>query len=295
MLEFDYLSKDDYDRIVRVGGVDVPCYSKEKIKALTGAKVSPSHEARVYSEKEMTPNEDGSQKKSAANRIGSLRVRAREFGISKVGGNNPILYKTVGYLPLADGSYVALCVSRVPFLALASGVTAAILAVSAIFLVQWIQGMGDSNDGPPVIEPDHPLPDVDSGAVPDQGDDGYGGTPGEVPEGGGRVPMVYKNAASYYLNSRHIQIYFKNPTYSSHDIVVSLYVLDQNGNEYLLAETGRIPVGYSLAKISPVADAPILSTGVYDALYRVVYYDPYTGVRAAHIQSDIKIELSVKP
>ena len=81
MLEFDYLAKDDHDRIVRIGGVDVSCYSKKKLKELS-LSTAAAREARSYSEKELAPREDGTETKAASKRVGTLNVRSLSLGVS---------------------------------------------------------------------------------------------------------------------------------------------------------------------------------------------------------------------
>lgn len=285
MLEFDYLAKDDHDRIVRIGGVDVSCYSKKKLKELS-LSTAAAREARSYSEKELAPREDGTETKAASKRVGTLNVRSLSLGVSNSGANNPILYKKVGYLTLADGTLVALCVSRAPFLAVLGALLGVFAITGAIIGFSLLGG-----DSPIILPPDNPLPDIDDNLVPD---DTYTGEAGEVPEGGGLVSMVYMLEASYYLSSEEIVMYFKNPAYSSHDVVMEFYVVS-GGSEYLLAKTGRVPAGYRVQEMTPIKDAPVLSQGKYTGLYRVSYYDPYTGVRA-HVQADITdIEITVKP
>ena len=287
MIQFNYLPQNDYDRIVRVGGVDVYCYSKKKMKQM-GASVT--KEARAYSQSELTPDKNGVQKKAAAKRVGELDVNSTSLGVALKGANNPFFYKAVGYLMLADGSYTALCVSRIPFLITLAALLLALSTVGGIVI--WNMATGNL---PTILTPDNPLPDIDDNIIPDEDEGGgYEGEAGDVPEGGGKTPMVYSTESSYYLAQERIIIYFKNPSRSTHDAVLEYYIV-QGDQEYLIASTGRIPAGYRIRELSPREDAPTLSQGVYKGLYRISYYDPYTGVRS-RVQSDLTdIKVSVKP
>ena len=233
-------------------------------------------EARVYGEAEKKPKKDGTPSKFEREVLGEMKIGAQKLGVSKHGTNNRFLYKSAGYVCHADGDIVSICTSRVPFLIALFALVAAI-AIAATVLVGLIL------DGTirPVIKPDNPLPPIEDNIVPDTEE----GEKEHSPEGGGSVSMIYTLVANIDLSEASAEIYFRNPVMSNHAVVVEFYIVS-DGNEYLAATSGLIPAGNALYELELSKDAPVLSEGVYEGLYRVSYYDPVTGVRA-HVQSDI--------
>ena len=132
----------------------------------------------------------------------------------------------------------------------------------------------------------------DEDLVPETG--GGDETQKESPDGGGSVSMIYTLSAKITLSTGEINIHFKNPKVSNHSVAMQFYILS-GGEEYLVAESGLIPAGNGLYTLKMLDTAPTLSEGTYEGMYRVMYYDPITGVRA-HVQSEITdVVVSVKP
>ncbi len=287
MGQFQYSLKNDYDKRVRIQGENILCYSEARIKSVyPDVNKSQLHEARSYSEAEKKPPKKGGMSLYQKQTVGELQIGAKTIGVSAPATNSSLLYKKVGYVCMADGSIVALCVSRVPFFAIVS-----ILAVALIALLVWLLSMLGGEE-PPEIKPDHPLPPISEDIVPETG--GEGETEKESPEGGGSVSMIYTLSAKVTLSTGEISIHFKNPRASNHSVALQFYIIS-GGKEYLVAESGLIPSGNGLYTLRLSDDAPTLSEGKYEGMYRVMYYDPVTGVRA-HVQSDITdVVVAVKP
>lgn len=280
MGQFQYTLRNDYDKRVRIEGENILCYSAARLKAVH-PELDPKqlHEARSYSEAEKKPQKDGSPSRYQQQTVGEMQIGAKNVGVSAPATNSSFLYKKVGYVCLEDGSCMALCVSRVPFLVIVSALAALLVAV-LILLFSMLGG----KEPPDVIEPDHPLPPIDEDIVPDTGEEGDE-TQKESPEGGGSVSMIYNLSAKITLSTGEIKIHFKNPKVSNHSVAMAFYIVS-GGEEYLVAESGLIPAGNGLYTLTLSEDAPTLTEGTYAGLYRVSYYDPVTGVRA-HVQSDI--------
>ena len=286
MGQFNYSLKNDYDKRIRIKGENVLCYSESRLKtAYPELDKSTIHEARCYSENEKKPPKKGGPSKYEQKTVGEMHFGANSVGVSKAASINPFLYKKAGYVCTGDGRFVALHVSRVPFLvAIASIITVIAVAVVLLFFLL-------GREQPPVIVPDHPLPPIDVDIVPDT--DGKE-TQAQSPEGGGSVSMIYTLSAKITLSTGNVDIHFKNPKASNHSVAMQFYVVS-GGEEYLVAESGLIPSGNGLYTLKVSEKAPQLSEGTYEGLYRVMYYDPITGVRA-HVQSDISdVVVSVKP
>ncbi len=295
MQPFHYSLKSDYDKRVRMDGENILCYSASRLKSMHPT-VDPKgcKEARSYSKSEKKPAKGGGPSRYEEKTLGEMSIGVKKVGISAPQSNMPFLYKKVGYVCLEDGSFVALCASRLPFFAILATLTT--LLVVGVILLSSLLG---SVEEPPAL--DHPLPPIDNNLVPDEGGSGGSGGGGgdgqgpiESPEGGGAVSMIYTLGAKITLSTGKINIHFKNPRTSNHSVVTELYIVSE-GREYLVARSGLIPAGYGLYELNMSDNAPGLSEGTYEGMYRVMYYDPMTGIRA-NVQSDIAdVVVAVKP
>ena len=132
-----------------------------------------------------------------------------------------------------------------------------------------------------VLDPDETFPPETE--APDVGGDG--GT--SKPKNNSSVSMIYTLNAHVSLgkSEEQVSIHFQNPTASTHAVKLKLVIV-KNGVRYSAAESDLIPAGYGLYKLSLTDNAPILSSGVYQGLYEVSFYDPNTGEKAA-VNSEI--------
>lgn len=268
---FHYVVKNDYDHKVKIGDENVLCYSAKRMKEdHPDVKLSSLCEASLLPE-----NFDEEREEKKGRLLGRIDLSHRSLGVVAAGSHLRIGYQRVGYICLADGRYVVLCVSRIPFLIILLFLLAA-LAISAVLLIGQL-----GPKEPTVIEPDHPLPPIDEGLVPEGG----GGEVNTPDGGGGAVSMIYQLVSSISLGDGTATIYFRNPPASDHSVALEFYIIS-NGEEHLVARSGLIPAGNGLYSLTLDEDAPVLSEGLYAGLYRVIYYHPISGVRA-NVQSDI--------
>lgn len=285
MAIYGYSIKNDYDKRVKIEGENILCYSPSRLKS-SYPELDPKQfrEARAYSASEKKPSKNGGPSKFEMKTIGEMKIGSKNIGISAPCSNNSFLYKKVGYVCLDDGSLVTLCVSRIPFLLIMTALTIAII-IAIVLLTSML-----TEEKEPV-KPLNPLPPVDTNLVPDTGDSGP--SP-DIPEGVGTVSMIYTLKAEISLSSKEIDMYLRNPKASNHSVAIELYIV-YDGERYLAAKSGLIPAGNGLFTMTMSEDAPLLQEGNYEGLYRVLYYDPLTGVQAL-VQSDIAdVAVSVKP
>ena len=107
-----------------------------------------------------------------------------------------------------------------------------LLLILALLLKTWMIGPSQ-----PVINPDHPLPDQDQHAVQidpnapleDEHEDA---PPADNEDGGGSVSMIYTLDADVSLSSGAITMYFKNPSNSTHDVVLEAYIKSDGADIY---------------------------------------------------------------
>lgn len=266
----------DHDQKVKLGQEDILCYSKKQLD-----KLYPNGGYRIVGETR------AGNKKSA---IAEFAAGNTTFVVSEEGAYNRITNRCAGYVKVGEDEYLALYKSRWPFL-LSLLVLLALLALLASMLIK----------GPdiPVVNPDHPLPEVDQNAVaidPDSPlEDEHNKQPADKDkdDGGGAVSMIYTLEADASLTSGEISMYFKNPTASTHDVVLEMYIVS-DGKEYLAARSGRIEAGYELRKMKLMEEKVILSEGNYNGLYKVQCYDPVTGELALVAPEITDLKITVK-
>lgn len=245
----------NYDAKVKLKGNTTECFSPKYLK-----NTYPQGGCKVLGE--IT----GRSEKKA---IGEIRLeKDRLFDVTAPGKHSGLLWRKAGYVQVGTDEYVTLLKSRIPFLLLL-----ALLLAIILFLLSLLMG-GDK--GPTYIDPDHPLPPVDTNAKPIEGDDTE---KTDVAEGGGSVSMIYTLEARNHVDAETVAIYFKNPNASSHNVIVELIVVS-DGEEYPIACSGLLEPGYELREIAKLEDAPLLKEGVYTGLYRLQCFDPVTGERA---------------
>lgn len=112
-----------------------------------------------------------------------------------------------------------------------------------------------------------------------------------APEGGGAVSLTYSTDVLLDLQEKKAEILFENPSKSTQDIVLQLLVAGTEGEEEVLAQSELIPAGYRLEEL-PVEAELTLSSGKYEGLFRVLYYDADTGEKAV-LNTEIPVKLTV--
>lgn len=276
MTGFYHIFKQDYDKRLLLGGHFVFGYSPKKMREL----YPDNHYAvvgEVKSQKALKKKNQELEKKNKETRIGQLHANEKSFDVFPCGNHKSLLHKPEGYICIGEDKFVAVYSSRLPFLvALTSIITT---TVAIIILILWLLLNPKS---PVIINPDHPLPDIDPEieTLPPDDEDKV-----DSENGGGFVSMVYTKEATVSLSTNKAQIYYQNPNKSNHSVLLELYLVSE-GKEYFLGRTGLIPAGSAIYEMDVSERDANIRTGVYTGLYRTFYYDPLTGERAV-ISSDI--------
>ena len=252
-MKYASFSRNDYGTSVKMFGRAIPCYSKKQIKAMY-----PDTPPEIVGEVVEKPKRGF---------VGEVKISSdKTVRLVASGFHNPLLWSKVGYLPVGDGAFVLLLKSRIPFLA-------PVFTALVGSLVAACLSIGYLTARPPTVPPLNPLPDKDVSAVPLPDE---GGRPDHVE--GGLATMVYTRLVELDLSEERFAIHFKNPSYSSHDVSLSLVLL--NGEEeILLTHSGLIPSGNGLFEL-PYYRQASLTPGEYAAKFYVAFYDPLTGERA---------------
>ncbi len=271
-MNYNYVLLQDYDKKLKIKSQDFLAFSKKALKKYHNGK----NYVIVGEVKKEKPKDDA-----------NLFVIGNEQHLVKsVGSHSALFNRKAGFVCVGGNNYIAILKSRIPFLILLLGLLAGI-GVGIALLINMLTG----NDVP-VISPNHPLPDIDSN-IEEIVDDNSGTPNSNISEGGGAVSMIYSLNATIDLTDSDIDILFKNPSKSNHDVALELYI-EKDGERVLIAKSGRIPAGNMLRDMDLMPDAAIITEGVYEGVYKVIYYNPQTGERAL-VESDITdVEVTVR-
>lgn len=138
-----------------------------------------------------------------------------------------------------------------------------------------------------ILKPDYAPGVIDKNAVPLPND----GEKNTAPEGGGSVSLSYSDKVAIDLSNKEIKLYFKNPTSSTHDMVLEL-VITQNDKVVVLGKSDLLPVGYAIYKLD-LDNEKVLKHGGYDGKFRVYYYDDNTKEKAI-VNTKIPVAIAVE-
>ena len=264
-MNYNFELLPEYNRQIKIRKQDFFAFSKKALKNHTKGKVY--HIVGEVKSSELPTGDE------------NLSIGDELHPIKPLGSHNAILNKKSAYVSVGDDRYVVILKSRVPFLILFTTLLAGIVA-GVLLLLSLLNN--PSNDVQ-TLAPKHPLPEIDINIEAIVGDNTTPNT--SVDEGGGAVSMIYTLEATIDISDKDIDILFKNPTKSTHDVALELYIT-QGGKRTLIAKSGRIPAGNMLRTMTLSLDSATISEGIYDGVYKVVYYDSKTGERML-VESDI--------
>ncbi|MDO5425340.1 MAG: hypothetical protein Q4F41_16605 [Eubacteriales bacterium] len=115
----------------------------------------------------------------------------------------------------------------------------------------------------------------------------------EAAEGGGAVSMIYQKNVQISLSENLASLLFQNPSKSVNDIVLQIVIVDAEGEETVIAQSGTLHPGYKVEQLALIEGAAKLSEGTYTGKYIVLYYDPDTAEKAVLNGSIEGIEITV--
>ncbi len=137
-----------------------------------------------------------------------------------------------------------------------------------------------------VLKPDYAPGVIDKNAVPLPDDE----EKNNAPEGGGSVSLSYSDKVSIDLSKKEIQLYFKNPSKSTHNMVLEV-VIEREGKETSLRKSDLLPTGYAIYKLDLTNEN--IQEGGYDGEFKVYYYDEETSEKAV-VNTKIPITIAVE-
>ncbi len=111
-----------------------------------------------------------------------------------------------------------------------------------------------------------------------------------VPDGGSAVRLSYSNKAKINLEKKEIILNLKNPSVSTEDMILEVFVISDN-NETIIAKSGRIKPGYGLTSL-PLNDNVIFKAGQYNGKFIIYYYNDDTAEKSI-VNTNIPITIDV--
>lgn len=138
-----------------------------------------------------------------------------------------------------------------------------------------------------VLIPDYAPRETEQNARPIEGDDGG---KLDAPQGGGAISIEYENRVTIDLSDGKAYLSYANPGKSTQNIVLRIEIQDT-----AVVQSGTIRPGNQVSELELLdGAAKKLQEGVYDAVFRILSYDPVTGEKAM-VDTLAEITVTVKP
>ena len=138
-----------------------------------------------------------------------------------------------------------------------------------------------------VLIPDYAPRETEQNVRPIEGDDGI---KLDAPQGGGAISIEYENRVTIDLSDGKAYFSYANPGKSTQDVVLRIEIQDT-----AVVQSGTIRPGNQVSELELMnGAAKKLQEGVYDAVFRILSYDPVTGEKAM-VDTLAEITVTVKP
>ena len=149
-------------------------------------------------------------------------------------------------------------------------ITVACLCVTGWAVFLWPAQTSEQDYAPVELEPN---------ALPADEDVTAASAPQEMDKGSGHVTLSYTKEIDVHLSSRTVDLYYQNPSSSYNNVSVQVVLVDRNGNEAVIAQSGLLEPGTKVTTLSLSKDVN-LQAGSYDGRYELSFYDPKSGEKA---------------
>ena len=137
------------------------------------------------------------------------------------------------------------------------------------------------------LVPDYAPQETEQNARPIEGDDG---AKLDAPEGGCAISLEYDSHVTVDLSDGKAYLSYANPGKSTQDIVLRIEIQDT-----AVIQSGTIRPGNQVSELELLdGAADKLREGVYDAVFRILSYDPVTGEKAM-VDTLAEITVTVQP
>lgn len=112
----------------------------------------------------------------------------------------------------------------------------------------------------------------------------------EKKDGGGAVSLSYSKDVTIDLKNKKVSLHFKNPSRSTQSIVLQIVIIQDDKN-IVIAESNRIPPGYSINNLALINELSINEN--IKGVFNVMYYDDETEEKAI-VNTNIPINIKFK-
>lgn len=110
---------------------------------------------------------------------------------------------------------------------------------------------------------------------------------------GGTVGISFSPEVDINRQTKDVTLYYRVDQTATHDTVLQL-ILDKNGEEYLLAESGLIQPGHAVSHMTLSEEAAgMLTSGGYSGRLRVTYFDEEHAQSDDNVNTDIAVTINV--
>lgn len=110
---------------------------------------------------------------------------------------------------------------------------------------------------------------------------------------GGTMDIAFSPKADVYLSSGNIAVKYKSGYLATHDTILQL-ILDRDGQEFLLGQSGIVSPGHTLSQLSLIPEMrDRLSPGTYTGRLRFNFYNDKSEHGTVGVDTDIEVEIIV--
>lgn len=160
-----------------------------------------------------------------------------------------------------------------------------ILLLVAVVLLA-IRGVGQ----PVVLVPDYQQVEKEPNAFPSHDDQ----EKFDVSDGGGAIALMYSDQVVYNLSTGRVSLSYTNPSSSTASVILQIVLFGPDGEEYLLAESGKLDPGYGVERLdNDINQNIVLPEGGYSGIMRLLFYNPVTGEKAI-VNTEIPVIITVQ-
>lgn len=111
---------------------------------------------------------------------------------------------------------------------------------------------------------------------------------------GGTMDIGFQNTVYINRSTGDISLYYQSGFTATHDTILQL-ILDKNGEEYLMAESGIVQPGNAITYMKLLdGAAERLSSGGYSGKLRLYFYSENRNAAATDLNTDIEVKIRVQ-
>jgi hypothetical protein len=107
--------------------------------------------------------------------------------------------------------------------------------------------------------------------------------------GGGSVSLTYMREVTVDLSEKQAKLLFANPGKSNQDMVIQIIIQD-----VVICQSGTLTPGHQVKMLDLLKGTEkLLSAGVYEGKFNILYYHPESGEKAI-VNTEIPVTITVQ-